>query len=126
MGAKKQPQKENQLSPIELIQKLIRKGETWEKKDLLNAIYWMKLLVSLSMGLILGFVGISNGMFGNMTYIITIAIGFQFVISSVFQIDVESILGNGSSAITEGLVPTYAAFLLMWILAYNIKLSLSQ
>ena len=86
--------------------------------------FWAKLIISIVFGVILGSIGINNGMFGNCMYLVVIGVGFQYFVASYLQIDTELIIGNSSAVITEGLLPSYAGFLLMWILAYNIRLSL--
>ena len=89
-----------------------RNHEPWTKETLGTAIYFLKIILSLIFGLVVGFMRIS-GYIGNIAYIICVAI--QGLVTMVLKIDAEDILGTPSAPATEGIMQSYAIFLLAWI-----------
>lgn len=109
--------KEQKESPISLVTRLATKAGPWNKKSLGLAIYWSKLLISIILGIIVGFVGIA-GALGNLLYL-SVPFLMQFYVSGALNIDIEEMFGNASAVALEGMLPCYATYLLIWTLIHT-------
>ncbi|KAK8882643.1 hypothetical protein M9Y10_045285 [Tritrichomonas musculus] len=103
---------QKKLSIPELISKFLRKGERWDKKTLSLSVYWVKLILSIILGCVLGALKI-QGATGNLIYILVPAL-MQFYVSGYLGVDIEDVLENGSGVFVEGMIPCFSAFLLCW------------
>ena len=98
----------------------LHKSEKGYNKDTLkDGIYWWKIVVSVFMGTVLGIFGI-RGAVGNVFYIFISFIGINVYVSNYLEVDQETLFGNPSTAMTEGMMPSYAGFLLAWSLFYTL------
>ena len=100
-------------SPVALVLRFVRKEGPWEKKPLLEAVFWVKMILALVAGIALGVFRIT-GAIGNLVFIAVCGFAIQLYVTSVMGIDVDELLGNASSVLAEGALPCYAAFLLCW------------
>lgn len=103
---------ENKLSIPELISKFLKRGENWDKKTLSLSVYWVKIILSFIMGIILGALKV-EGATGNLVYLLVPAL-MQFYVSGYLGVDIEEVLENGSGVFVEGMLPCYSLFVLAW------------
>lgn len=106
-------QEESGERPMSLVLRFVRQQGPWEKKSLLQAIYWTKMILAVFTGLALGIFRLT-GAIGNLVFIGVCGVAVQLYVTSVLGVDVEDTLGNASAVLFEGGLPCYAAFLLLW------------
>ena len=101
-----------------LISRFVGNKGPWEKKKLLDAVYWLKLILCIILGTVVGVFGIT-GALGNILYVVVIAAGFHFYVSNVLKVNIEEVFGSIYGIATEGLLPTYCLYILIWSILYT-------
>ena len=100
-------------SPVELVTRFVQKKGPWHKKDLQLAIYWVKMILAVVTGLLVGLFGLT-GAIGNLIHIGVCHLAVQLYVSSMSDVDIEAMFGTSGNVVFEGLMPCYAMFLLLW------------
>jgi hypothetical protein len=98
---------------ISLIRRFALQIGPWEKRPLADAIFWVKLIVSFALGLLFGAFQLT-GILGNIIFILCCPLGFHLYVINRLEVDVETLLGSPSAVAVEGMLHSYAAFLLTW------------
>ena len=106
-------------SPFKLMKALITNSAEWKKKNLSDAVYWLKIFLSTILGFICGFLKLT-GSIGNILFGVIVLGVIHFLVTSFLKIDVENILGSTYGVVTEGLLPAYSIFVLTWSLIYTL------
>ena len=90
----------------------------WTKKSVCKAIFLVKCILSLIIGIVLGIIGIQGYIGFSIFFGIIISISCLFVVYySLDELDPEVTYGN---AINEGLGVSLSIFLLSWILIFSL------
>lgn len=111
--------------PSQLINRFIKNEGPWEKEDLSNAVFWVKIVLSLALGIATGLLKLT-GAIGNVAYIICVPLSVHMYVSSVMGIDITELFKSASGVMFEGSFPSYAAFVLSWSLIHTFFYELSQ
>lgn len=95
-----------------------KRQQKWEDKDdLLDVIYWMRLVVSILLGILCGIVPLT-GILGIVLYL-GISCGLIYAYCSIFQQIDEDEFGGMWEILKEGFMTSFAMFLINWILIYT-------
>lgn len=95
-----------------------KRQQKWEDKDdLLDVIYWMRLVVSIIVGILCGIVPLT-GILGIVLYL-GISCGLIYAYCSIFQQIDEDEFGGMWEILKEGFMTSFAMFLINWILIYT-------
>lgn len=98
-------------------QQALRRGGEWRKSDLLDVLFWSRIAIALTAGLIVGSLGIT-GFQGFMGYITTSILLLQVYYLQYLRVDDDE-MGKWD-LMTEGFVPSMALFVLTWSTVYSI------
>jgi len=90
----------------------------WEDKDeFLDVVYWMRQILGVIIGLVWGIVPI-KGLIGLLLFLAVNTI-IVYVYFSMFQSVDEDEYGGMSEILKEGLMTSFATFLVTWIIIYS-------
>ncbi|XP_022338191.2 GEL complex subunit OPTI-like [Crassostrea virginica] len=108
----------NGFLTISTISKAVAAGSTWEDKDeFLDVIYWMRQVFGLVQGLIWGLLPL-KGFFGLLLFFV-FNLGIIYLYYNSFQKIDDEEYGGASEILKEGLMTSFAAFLVTWIIIYS-------
>jgi hypothetical protein len=110
-------------SPVRLLARFVTNSGTWEKQSLALAAYWTKLVLSITMGIIAGFAGLS-GIVAHMFYALTCHLSVHLYATYQLGLEIESLFDSASALLTEGLMQSYAGFVLAWSAVATIRYGL--
>ena len=100
-----------------LFLKVLTKSPTLDRTETLEALYWLKQIIGLIMGVVCGVVPLL-GSTGITLFFMTAAAMSHILAFFYLKVD-ESEVGLGA-ALTEGAFTAFAVFLLTWICAFNV------
>jgi uncharacterized membrane protein (DUF441 family) len=105
--------REARESPLQLLKRLVFRVGPWGKQSLGHAVYWMKMILSLVVGILVSFLQlpgmISHVVFGTVCHLFV-----HLYVSSVLEVDIEAVMGGAGAVVSEGLMQCYAMFVLTW------------
>ncbi|XP_052712349.1 respirasome Complex Assembly Factor 1-like [Crassostrea angulata] len=108
----------NGFLTISTLSKAFASGSTWEDKDeFLDVIYWMRQVFGLVQGLIWGLLPL-KGFFGLLLFF-ALNLGIVYLYYNSFQKIDDEEYGGASEILKEGLMTSFAAFLVTWIIIYS-------
>ncbi|XP_061163564.1 GEL complex subunit OPTI-like [Saccostrea echinata] len=100
------------------LSKAFASGSTWEDKDeFLDVIYWMRQVFGLVQGLIWGLLPL-KGFFGLLLFFV-FNLGIVYLYYNMFQKIDDEEYGGATEILKEGLMTSFAAFLVTWIIIYS-------
>ncbi|XP_062608796.1 GEL complex subunit OPTI-like [Saccostrea cucullata] len=100
------------------LSKAMASGSTWEDKDeFLDVIYWMRQVFGLVQGLIWGLLPL-KGFFGLLLFFV-FNVGIVYLYYNMFQKIDDEEYGGATEILKEGLMTSFAAFLVTWIIIYS-------
>jgi len=108
---------ENDKKDQSLLQKVISRSAPLDKTEALEALYWLKQIVGLIMGVVCGVVPFM-GATGIALFLITAAALSHILAFFYLKVD-ENEVGL-SAALTEGGMTALAMFLLTWIVTFTV------
>jgi hypothetical protein len=85
----------------------------------------VKLILSFVIGIIAGFLDLS-GVMTHVFYGLACHVSIHFYATMQLGIDAEAIFGSASAFLTEGLMTSYAAFLLTWSMITTVRYGLQK
>lgn len=91
----------------------------WEKKDLLEVIYWLRQWFGLICGIVWGILPIT-GLPGHMLFVALNAALLFIYYTKYLQVDDEDAKYGRWELIAEGMWPSYTLFLITWICVYSL------
>lgn len=103
-----------------LWQKVITKEVQLTPEEALKAAHWIRQVTGVIIGIIFG-IAQFKGAFAMLTFLFLCVVGAPALLSFTNELDIEEI-AQVSSIQTEGLLPSFALFLLSWILTYTVFL----
>uniref|UniRef100_A0A5S6QPA4 Rab5-interacting protein n=1 Tax=Trichuris muris TaxID=70415 RepID=A0A5S6QPA4_TRIMR len=110
------------LTTTELWKRAITPSSDWSQKDdLLDAIYWLKQLVSAILGILWGTLPLRGSLAITVYFITCSCVSYLYVIS--FQRVDEEWIGGMVEVIKEGFSTAFATFLVVWIVTYTFMFS---
>ncbi|CDI97009.1 Rab5 interacting [Echinococcus multilocularis] len=108
----------SQSGLLATLHKSIRPQSSWTDKDeFLDTVYWMRQFVGLIIGTLWGSLPI-KGALGISSFFFINCI-FVYLYAAVFQRVDEEEYGGYSEIIKEGLMTTFATFLVVWVVVYD-------
>ncbi|KAK9829961.1 hypothetical protein WJX72_008885 [[Myrmecia] bisecta] len=90
--------------------------QTWEKEEMLDAIYWLRHLLALPCGIVWGVAGLT-GAYALLSFVALMGVA-TLAWYRTQGIDEED-FGGHQVLQAEGLGPATALFLLTWIITYS-------
>jgi hypothetical protein len=90
----------------------------WKKADLFLVLHWMRQILGVVLGLLMGFLHVT-GYLGNLTFFAVTALSTWAYYAKFLQVDEEE-FGGSWELISEGMGPAFGSFLLSWICTYTI------
>lgn len=87
------------------------------QEDIIDLIYWLRQCQAIIVGFIYG-AGRVTGQIGITSFIALGLVGPTAVVKRIHDFDEEEV-GKVGSAATEGMLPAFALFLLVWIISYT-------
>lgn len=95
---------------------LFDKNHIWEDRDeVLVAVYWYRQVLALIMGLIWGFIGVT-GFLGIIAFgILNSLAAYSMAIRSGYEFEAD----ENFLSVKEGIMATFATFLVSWIVTYT-------
>jgi hypothetical protein len=111
--------------PARLVTRFLTNTGPWDKQSLSLASYWVKLLLSLIIGSLAGFLELS-GMATHLCYGLACHLTIHLYVSSLLGVDVEALFGSAGALLMEGLFPSYAAFVLAWSVVTTVRYGLQK
>ena len=119
--SKADAQKEKQNVPqLSLWQKFRTRGALSEPDDALKTAYWIRQTMGISLGILFGILRLT----GAPTILSFLVLSFLLppaFLTNYHDIDLEEVAKVGAVQ-TEGLFPSFALFLLSWIVTYTLFL----
>eukprot|EP00002_Diphylleia_rotans_P018661 TRINITY_DN3611_c0_g1_i1.p2 TRINITY_DN3611_c0_g1~~TRINITY_DN3611_c0_g1_i1.p2 ORF type:complete len:115 (-),score=32.04 TRINITY_DN3611_c0_g1_i1:238-582(-) len=97
--------------------KAITPGESWEKEELLDAIYWSRQIFSLFVGILWGVLPLTGAM--GLSGFFVASVLFVIVYTTKFLGIYEDDFGGRGELVQEGMMPAFAAFMVSWIITYS-------
>jgi len=95
---------------------IFNRNHKWEDKDeVLDAVYWLRQIIAIFMGMIWGFLGVT-GLLGIISFAILNSLA-AYTIANKTGYDFEP--EDNLACIKEGFMTTFATFLVTWIVAYT-------
>jgi asparagine N-glycosylation enzyme membrane subunit Stt3 len=107
------PPKDARESPLRLLKRFVFRAGPWEKQSLGHAVYWVKLLLSLLVGIVVAFLRLP-GMISHIVFALACHLLVHLYVASVLEVEIETVMGGAGAVITEGLLQCYAMFILTW------------
>ncbi|KAF6032417.1 C20orf24 [Bugula neritina] len=94
---------------------------TWKDKDeFLDAVYWLRQIISLIMGILWGYL-LLQGFIGLFTFLLTNCFVVYLYTTSYQNVDDEE-YGGMTEILKEGMMSSFATFLVSWIIVYSAKM----
>lgn len=98
--------------------KAMHAGSNWSDKDeFLDVIYWLRQILGILIGIVWAVVPM-KGLFGLALFFI-INLGIVYVYYSMFQQVNEDEYGGVSEILKEGLMTSFATFIVTWVIIYS-------
>ncbi|KAL5961814.1 Respirasome Complex Assembly Factor 1, partial [Taenia solium] len=108
----------SQTGLLVTFQKSIRPQSSWTDRDeFLDTVYWIRQVVGLITGTLWGVLPI-KGAFGISSFFCINCV-FVYLYASVYQRVDEEEYGGYAEIIKEGLMTTFATFLVVWVVVYD-------
>lgn len=117
---KSSAQSQTPPAPKTLWQKVISKQVQLNPEEALRATHWVRQVEGVIIGTIFG-VAQFKGALTILTFLFLSVMGAPALLSLTNELDIEEI-AQVSSIQTEGLMPSFALFLLSWIITYTMFL----
>lgn len=116
MTTKSSSGEEGQKGP--LWRRVLSPRQHWDDKDeFLDGLYWMRQIVSISLGVVWGVLQLAGFIAMAMYIIISSVIVFGYTL--LYQnVDAEEV-GGAWEVLKEGFMSSYALFLITWIIFYT-------
>ncbi|KAI2807442.1 hypothetical protein RDWZM_004995 [Blomia tropicalis] len=94
--------------------RMFKLGAKWENKDeFLDIIYWGRQVISIMMGILWGYLGLT-GAFGIISFVI-----FNSAAVFVYSINFNEEHEDAFTGVKEGFMTAFASFLVTWIIIYT-------
>ncbi|XP_067950181.1 GEL complex subunit OPTI-like [Watersipora subatra] len=107
--------------PASWLKKTLTAESSWnDKDDFLDAIYWLRQVLSLVFGILWGFL-LVQGFIGLVTFLLTNCF-LVYLYTTTFQNVDEEDYGGMVEILKEGMMSSFATFLVSWIIVYSAKL----
>lgn len=105
-------------SIVAVLSKALTAGSDWSDKDeFLDVIYWLRQIIGLLIGVVWGVFPI-KGLLGIVLFF-AVNVAIVYVYFSVFQKVDEEDYGGISEIFKEGLMTSFATFVVAWIIFYS-------
>ncbi|UJR30147.1 hypothetical protein I4U23_017687 [Adineta vaga] len=100
------------------IKRALTPKATWtHKEEFLDAVYWLRQVVSIILGVILGIL-LVKGFMGILTFGIISSLIVFFYATNIQNVDAEE-YGGILEIIKEGFMTAFATFLVSWVVLYS-------
>ncbi|VDD79753.1 unnamed protein product [Mesocestoides corti] len=107
-----------QLTVLNTLRKSITPQSSWTDKDeFLDVIYWMRQIVGLITGIFWGLLPLRGATAISLFFIVNCSAVYLY--SSVFQRIDEEEHGGYGEILKEGLMTTFATFMIVWIVFFD-------
>lgn len=118
-SAKRKAEKPNsEITVMQIFSKALTGGSEWYDKDqFLDVVYWLRQIIGLIIGIIWGVLPL-KGILGILLFF---AVNFAIVYFyfSIFQRVNEEEFGGVSEIMKEGLMTSFATFIVTWIILFS-------
>ncbi|KAL3858914.1 hypothetical protein ACJMK2_009163 [Sinanodonta woodiana] len=117
---KRQAEKQAPLTPslMTIVSKAVTAEAKWTEKDeFLDVIYWMRQIIGIILGLVWGILPLKG--FLGLILFFAINVGITYLYYANFQKIDEEAYGGTSEILKEGLMTSFSAFLVVWIIFYS-------
>jgi hypothetical protein len=106
------------LTVMQTFEKAMKAGSDWSDKDeFLDVVYWLRQIIGVLIGVVWGIVPL-KGILGILLFLI-VNIAIVYVYFSMFQRVNEEDFGGISEIFKEGLMTSFATFVVTWIILYS-------
>jgi hypothetical protein len=107
-----------ELTVMQTFNKALKAGSDWPDKDeFLDVVYWLRQIIGVLIGIIWGVVPL-KGILGILLFLaVNVAIVYAYY--SLFQRVNEEDFGGVSEILKEGLMTSFATFIVTWIILFS-------
>ncbi|EAY19971.1 hypothetical protein TVAG_402250 [Trichomonas vaginalis G3] len=108
-------EKESQIS---IVSRFLKGQGTWTKEDIKIALFWIKLLLGLVIGISLGFLRIKGFLTGFAIFVGVSVFLSQYWVNNV--LNAQDLFGERDSPVMEGLLNGLALMVFTWASIYTV------
>mmetsp|Transcript_34610 Transcript_34610/g.80941 ORF Transcript_34610/g.80941 Transcript_34610/m.80941 type:complete len:121 (-) Transcript_34610:68-430(-) len=104
--------------PLEILAKVTRRDEDWQKSEILEAVHWFRQFQGLVLGILFGLIPI-EGYVGNVAFLIVNSVLPLIFVTSWLGCD-EDDFGGRVELIKESMSAAYLSFAFWWVVTYTV------
>eukprot|EP00235_Prasinoderma_singulare_P007983 CAMPEP_0119162556 /NCGR_PEP_ID=MMETSP1315-20130426/2547_1 /TAXON_ID=676789 /ORGANISM="Prasinoderma singularis, Strain RCC927" /LENGTH=144 /DNA_ID=CAMNT_0007155437 /DNA_START=37 /DNA_END=468 /DNA_ORIENTATION=- len=108
-----------------IIARVARRDDEWERTDFLEAVYWTRQLLGLTLALAFGLLGLQGG-YVAIAGAAAVYVSPMAMYSGWLDVDVADVVGGDQAetiVLQEGNVQGVGLFFLVWIVTHTLRLS---